>query len=227
MAGITLIQGSTQNASGWDAVASLLRERGHAVATPDLPKNEPQWTLRTYRDFIAARIEPTRPRVVVAHSFCGVFLPLLAEHADVLVFEAGAVPEPGRSFREQFAADPSLFSPEWIASGPRWFDPAAKEALAREFLFHDCAESAIAPALASLDVFDTRALVTEPCPLEAWPSIRSVSIICKGDRTITPDWSRRAAARIGAEVVEIEGGHSPHTCRPREIAAILDDVARA
>ena len=226
MAGITLIQGSTQNASGWDAVAALLRERGHSVVTPDLPKNEPQWTLRTYADFIAQRIEDARPRVLVAHSFCGVFLPLLAEHADVLVFEAGAVPEPRRSFREQFQADPTMFSPEWIASGPRWFDPATKEELAREFLFHDCDEAAIAPALASLELFDTRNLVTEPSPMEAWPAIRSVSIICRGDKTITPQWSRRAAARIGAEVVEIDGGHSPHTCRPAEIGAILDRVAR-
>lgn len=226
MAGITLIQGSTQNASAWDAVAALLRERGHSVAAPDLPKHEDDWTLRTYTDFIAERIAAARPRVVVAHSFCGVFLPLVAWHAEVLVFEAGAVPEPGRSFREQFQADPSMFSPAWIASGPRWFEPSAKEQLAREFLFHDCDEAAIAGALASLEVFDTRHLVTEPSPMTEWPAIRSVSIICRGDRTITPEWSRRAAARIGAEVVEIDGGHSPHTCRPAEIAAILDRVAR-
>lgn len=226
MAGITLIQGSTQNASGWSSVAALLRERGHSVATPDLPKHEPSWTLRTYRDFIAATIDETRPRVVVAHSFCGVFLPLLADRADVLVFEAAVIPEPGRSVRDQFVADATMFSPEWIASGARWFEASTYEALAREFLFHDCDEAAMPAALATLELFDTRGLVTEPSPIETWPRTRCVSIICTQDRTITPGWSRRAAARAGAEVVEIAAGHLPHNSRPQEIAEILDRVAR-
>jgi pimeloyl-ACP methyl ester carboxylesterase len=225
MAGFTLIQGSTQNATAWSAVAALLCERGHSVATPDLPKNEPQWTLRTYADFIGERMDEARPRVLVAHSFCGVFLPLLAGQADLLVFEGGLIPEPGRSVREQFVADASMFSPAWIASGSRWFDPATYAALAREFLFHDCDEATMAPALTTLEVFDTRALVTEPSPLAEWPSIRCASIVCTNDRTITPDWSRRAAARVGAEVIEIDSGHSPHTSRPAAIAAILERLA--
>jgi pimeloyl-ACP methyl ester carboxylesterase len=227
MAGFTLVHGSTQNASAFTAVAEELRALGHSVSVPDLPKNQPSWNLAHYARFIADAIPPPRPRIVVAHSFSGVFLPLVAASADLLVFEAAVVPEPSRSVYEQFLADRSMFSPEWIAAGARWFDPAEQQNLAREFLFHDCPERALAAALATVELVDTRHLTTERCPLAEWPQTSGASIVCDGDRTLSPEWSRAAAVnRLGAAPVELSAGHCPHTSRPKELVEILEHLAR-
>ncbi|HKO55774.1 MAG TPA: alpha/beta hydrolase [Thermoanaerobaculia bacterium] len=217
----TLIHGSTQNAHAWQRVADRLRAQGHVVEAPDLPKNEPTWDLCRYAGFIAERIPAERPRVVVAHSFCGVFLPLIAEHADVLVFDAAIVPEPGRSVREQLVGDPSMFTREWIAAGLRWVDPREHEALAREFLFHDCDADTLRWALTTLELFHIQQLVGERCPLQAWPDVECHSIVPTRDRTVTPEWQRRMARHA----IEIDAGHAPHVSRPEEVSAILHQLS--
>lgn len=78
MAGFTLVHGSTQNGTAWAAVAEQLRTQGHSVSIPELPKNEASWPLSRYADFIDRAVPESRPRLIVAHSFSGVFLPLLA-----------------------------------------------------------------------------------------------------------------------------------------------------
>lgn len=226
MAGFTLIHGSTQNATAWTGVAERLRNCGHSVSLPDLPKSEPSWTLAEYADFIAHAIPAVRPRIVVAHSFSGVFLPLLASSADCLVFEAAVIPEPERSVYDQFVSDRSMFSAAWIESGARWFDPAEQATLAREFLFHDCESDAVLPALKTVELFDTRHLTMEPSPPVDWSSVRWASIVSSKDRTLNPAWSRRVAEkRLGVRPIEIEAGHCPHTSRPDGIAMILRQLA--
>src|SRR5687768_15023954 len=223
MAGFTLIHGSTQS-KAWERVEAGLRQRGHEVVSPELPRSEPDrrlaWGLRQYASFIGDHALTSRPRVIAAHSFSGVFLPLLGDCADMLVFVAAIVPAPGRSVRDQFTADTSMLLPEWVAAGARWFDPRDHEALARQFLFHDCDEATLPWALGTVEVFDTRHLIIEPSPIERWPEVRCASIICTGDRTVSPEWSRRAARSIGAETIEMDAGHCPQTSRPAELATI-------
>ena len=224
MAGFTLIHGSTQNAAGWDAVAAELRAKGHDLVAPDLPKDEPSWTLARYADFIQRSMPASKPRIAVAHSFSGVFLPLL--DADHFVFEAALIPEPGRSVVQQLADDPSMLAPDWLAAGPRWLDASQHEALARQYLFHDCDEVPES-ALRTIEILHTRHLAMEQSPMTSWPQIPSTVIVCTEDRTVRPDWLRRHAQRIGADVVEMKSGHSPHACFAQEVAEVLLRIARS
>lgn len=98
----------------------MLQARGHVVAAPDLPKAAPEWKLGDYAGEIARSVVEPRT-VVVAHSFSGVFLPLVADLREcaLLVSLAAVVPEPGKSVRSQFVEDPAMFDPEWIAAGSR------------------------------------------------------------------------------------------------------------
>jgi pimeloyl-ACP methyl ester carboxylesterase len=164
--------------------------------------------------------------VIAATSFGGVFLPLLAEHADALLYIAAAVPEPGRSVRDQFADDPSMFAPGWVEVGRRWFDESQREVLAREFLFHDCDEARAAWALPTVETFHTQHLVTEPNPMTAWPSIPAVSIVCMHDRTITPGWQERTSERLGMKTVILDAGHCPHVSQPEAVASIASAIIR-
>jgi pimeloyl-ACP methyl ester carboxylesterase len=226
MADFVLIHGSAQSARCWDRVRDALAARGHHVATPELPKKAEDWTLARYAQEIAADVPDlgSVPAVVVAHSFTGVFLPLIAalRPSCTVVFLAAVVPEPGKSVRDQYAEDPGMFHREWIAAGPRWFQATETEGLAREFLFHDCDEETLPWALDTLELFDTRHLVTEPSPVASWPKVRTASIVASGDRTLTADWCTRTTERVlGIAPIPIDAGHCPHVSRPREVAEIL------
>lgn len=227
MAEFVLVHGSGQNADSWSRVGRLLTARGHVVAAPDLPKQASDARLEDHAARIAESIG-SPGAVVVAHSLSGVFLPLVPEvqSCSLLVFLAAVIPEPGESIRGQFTADPTMFSPEWIAAGPRWFDPSERENLAREYLFHDCDEETVAWALESLEPFDTQHLVTQPSPFTEWPRVKAASIVATEDRTLSPDWCRRTSRRIlRQEAIEVTAGHCPQVSYPQEIAALLERLA--
>jgi len=58
------------------------------------------------------------------------------------------------------------------------------------------------------------------------PSIASTSVICTDDRIVSNDWSRRTARdRLGADVIEFPGGHSPYLSRPSDLADVLHALA--
>ena len=46
------------------------------------------------------------------------------------------------------------------------------------------------------------------------------------DKAVTPRTQDRLIARLGADVREIDSGHSPMINHPAEVAAILDESAR-
>jgi len=227
VAQFVLVHGSGQNAGSWSRVASLLKERGHDAAVPDLPKRAADWKLEDHAAEVAKSVAGPGT-VVVAHSFCGTFLPLVANlrECGLLVFLAAVIPEPRKSVRDQHAEDPSMFTEEWIAAGKRWFDKSEEENLAREFLFHDSDEETIAWALTTIELMNTGHLVAEPCPLASWPEVPAASIIASGDRTLTAGWGRRMSRRVlGREAIEVDAGHCPHMSRPRIIADTLEDLA--
>ena len=227
MASFVLVHGSGQNADSWSRVSSVLGARGHEVVAPDLPKQATEWGLEEYAAEIAGAI-PAPHAVVVAHSLCGAFLPLVPPIRDcaMLVFLAAVIPEPGKSIREQFAEDPSMFSPQWLEAGPRWFDKSQVENIAVEFLFHDCDEETLPWALGTIEMIDTQRAITQPSPFTQWPSVPVASIVAAGDRTLTPDWGRRITRRVlGRDAIEVQAGHCPHVSQPGQIADVLERLA--
>ncbi len=226
MSEFVLVHGSGQNAESWSPVAELLRQSGHQVHTPELPKHAMGLKIEDYAAQIAKTV--TQPgAVIVAHSQNGILLPVVAGLCDcaLLVFVAAVIPKPGRCVRDQFTADPSMFSEAWIKAGSRWSDPTQVDDLASEFLFHDCDEPTRLWALKTMDVMSSRDLITELSPLDVWPDIPSQCLVASQDRTLSPDWIRRASLeRLGREAVEIEAGHCPHMSRPAEVAAHLESM---
>ena len=226
MASFVLIHGSGQNAGCWKRVGDLLTARGHSVAAPDLPKKAPDWGLARYAAEIALSVVDPHT-VIVGHSFSGVFPPLVArmKQCGPIVFLAAVIPQPGKSVREQFAEDSGMFSRKWIEAGPRWFDMSQREQIAREFLFHDCDEETLPWALSTMDLFDTRHLVTEPAPIVKWPEVPAASIVCTDDRTLTAEWIKKMSRDLlGREAIEIQAGHCPHVSQPAVVARILEQL---
>jgi pimeloyl-ACP methyl ester carboxylesterase len=217
-----LVHGSTQNSEGWARLVPELGKRGHAVLAVNLPTNEPHSSATRYADFILEAIDRSGHEVgeivVVAHSASGIFLPLVAARRPVarMVFLAALVPELGTSILDQLRADREMLNPEWIGKDPM------EEEVAQRFLFHDCASDVIDWALGTRAVMNVERALEEVCPLAVWPGVPASYVVCAEDRTISPSWSRRVAReRLGAEAIELPGGHCPYVSRPRELAEVL------
>jgi pimeloyl-ACP methyl ester carboxylesterase len=223
MATFCLIHGSTQNPGGWDLLAPELQRRGHRVLLADLPAGVTQCTWQEYCEAVLDACQSANDVILVGHSMSGIFLPLVAagsKRVSKMVFEAAMIPPMGIALLEMVRSDVSIFNPAWIGK-----DPTRDHDVAREFLFHDCSPEITEWALATLRLMIPVRVLNQPIPIEVWPATPSVYILCRDDRTILPEWSRRKAHEmLGVEPLELPGGHCPHVSRPAELADLLNTI---
>ena len=188
----------------------------------DLPVDQPDASATVYAQRIADSLT-SDDAIVVAHSASGMFLPLVPSNRRVarLVFLAAVVPQIGKSVIDQVRSGPEMMNPAWIGT-----NPVSDDSVAMEFLFHDCSAEAARWGMKTRRLMMARQAILEVFPLDNWPVVPCSSIICAGDRTIRPTWSRRVAReRLGVAPIEIEGGHCPHVSRPGVLAQVLDSIS--
>lgn len=223
-----LLHGGLHHGSCWAAVNAELAQAGHRVAAPDLPvDSDAAGALEWARVAIDAiervgmRAEP-EDIVVVAHSIAGLCAPVIAAlyPVDQMVFVGGLLPVPGQSFVEHLAANPDAITfpePQEHGAGPFGLTWES----VREGFYHDCPEPLARRAFDELR-HQSFTVFTERCPIERWPDTPSTYILMRDDRAVGESWARRnAGGRIGARIVELEGGHSPFFSRPAELSAVL------
>lgn len=177
--------------------------------------------------FAAALDENDHDVVAVGHSLGSYALPWVADRRPLRhqVYLCGVVAEPGRTFaelnREQHILNPAY--PGGLAEvpgGTRWVDFD----LAREIFYPDCDADVVAAAIPRLRV-QARSPLTERCTFDRLPSVPVTYVVCAEDRMVDPAWSRRVATgRLGAELVELPGGHSPFYSRPAALADALHQL---
>jgi pimeloyl-ACP methyl ester carboxylesterase len=229
MATFVLIHAAGGAGWDWHLLEPVLRARGHRTVAPDLPGDDDTLTLVDYRDAVLAAVglqdDLVRPVVVVAHSFGAFTGPLVADRleADAIVLVAAMVPAPGErpddwwdrvgyaeAVAEQAAADGGLTGNE---------DPFVE-------YYHDVPRALAEQALARDRAHPSVASGAEPWPLDAWPQIRTGSIVCTEDRLFPPALLRRLAReRLGVEPDEIAAGHCVALSRPDELADLLEAYA--
>jgi hypothetical protein len=159
--------------------------------------------------------------VLVGHSISGLCIPLVASRRAIerMIFLGALLPVPGMSFVEHLQAHPTAITfPPFDAGGTGPFGLTWESV--REGFYHDCP-----PDLARQAFHDMRSqsftAFTETCPLTAWPEVSSTYIVMADDRAVDGDWARRNAIRVGADLLALEGGHSPFFSRPAELAHML------
>jgi pimeloyl-ACP methyl ester carboxylesterase len=227
-----VVHGSMAGPAAYMRLAEELHRRGQRVLLVELPVDRPQLTGTDYARLVAEQLDAglaedgagDEPVVVIAHSASGLLLPLVPSFHPVahLVYLAAGVPQPGMTLDEQLAAEPDMLNPAWVG-----VDPFQDHQAARRFLFHDCDEATARWAIAAQTPWYPEGLYSERCPLAAFPPVASTAIICAADRVIQPAWSRRVAQdRLGAQVVELPGGHCPHVSRPALLAEALIATVR-
>ena len=215
-----LVHGSTQSSRGWDLLIAELERRGQRAVTVDLPADQPDASAMVYAERIATAVPAdSADAIVVAHSASGLFLPLVPSYRQVgrLVFLAAVIPKIGSSLLDQVQEEPDMLNPNW-----RGKDPTKDDAVALEFLFHDCSAEVAALALGTRQLLLAREAMVEVCPLVRWPEVPCSYVLCREDRTIRAEWARRVVpGRLGVAAIEMGGGHCPHVCRAGELADVL------
>jgi pimeloyl-ACP methyl ester carboxylesterase len=211
-----LVHGAWHGAWCWDGVVDELARRGHRGVAVDLPCEDPDAGIDEYAATVVDRLRGVDGDVVlVGHSLGGVTIPVVAERRPVagLVFLCALLPTPG----EPFAADADTFCPDF----PRGRGTQETEA-AIEFFFHDLPRAEAEAAARQLRR-QRAAPFERPNPLRSWPpGGPSRYVLCREDRVVNPDWSRRVAVeRLGVTPIELDGGHSPMLSGPVELVDLL------
>jgi pimeloyl-ACP methyl ester carboxylesterase len=226
-----LVHGAWHGAWCWERLTPLLLRAGHSVVAMDVPIDDNSASFDTYADVVCAALDGCSDDVVlVGHSYGGHTIPLVAARRPVrhLVYLCAYIPDIGRSFTDQLGDDPVMLLPACYASlkldGQSrvvWTDAAA----ARAFMYADCDERTADAAIAQLRPQSAYA-TTLPCSLAEFPDVRSTSIICDDDRLLGHEWATRVAVdRLGADLIELPGSHSPFLSRPPAVADVLLGLA--
>lgn len=225
MATFGLVHGAAHGAWCWKRLVPELEARMHRAVAVDLPCDDVTAGATRYAEVAAAALADVHDELVlVGHSIGGITIPLVPRLRPVarLVYLCGVLPLPGATLAEQYAREQVTvpgFGDEALldAEGRTVWQP---EAAARWF-YDDCDPDDAAWAAGRLRP-QAPAPRLEPFPLTSLPDLPSHYILCRHDRVISPEWSRRAVPeRLGIRPVELPGGHSPFLSRPAELAAAL------
>lgn len=228
MATFVLVHGAWHATWCWERLVPELEARGHGAWTMDLPSDDPGATFETYADVVVAAMKESQADdiVLVGHSLAGMTVPLAAARHPVrrLVYLCALPAIPGVSFADQLRTE-KMLNMEYV-SGMSETDAEGRRAwadaeLARQFMYADCDSDLAEGAIARLRP-QAQSPYSVACPLDDYPSVPTTSIVCSDDRLVNPEWSREfAKARLGAELVQLPGSHSPFMSRPADLAEVL------
>ena len=223
-----LVHGGAQGGWCWEVLVPELEKRGHTAVAPDLPIEDDTAGALEYAKVVVDAIPASEDDVVVVgHSLGGLSIPLVAQLRPVrrLVFLAAMVPAPGMSNLEYLATEPEavVFSgADSLAEGeiPQEDDQLLGWERAKAGFYHDVNDE-VARHVWERFRRQSFTVMTERTPLEVWPDVPSTYILATEDRAVGQEWSRRRAKEMGADLIEMEGSHSPFYSRPGELADVL------
>jgi pimeloyl-ACP methyl ester carboxylesterase len=222
---LVLVHGAFHGAWCFETVEPLFRAQGLRPTSVELPLDTLGGDAATLHGALDRLEEPV---VVLGHSYGGAVVTWGAEHPAVtsLIYVAAVMPDAGEGMAgalavERTTPDPELFEAiEAAGVGPVTIDPAVAAAS-----FYADAEPAQREAWASRLRPSTIGL-GEVVPHAAWRSRPSDYVVCLDDAGLPADLQRSIAARAGAAVHEIPGGHSPFLVRPEAFADLVTSIVR-
>jgi pimeloyl-ACP methyl ester carboxylesterase len=228
MSVFALVHGGAHGGWCWELLVPELEKRGHSAVAPDLPIEDDTAGAAEYAEVVVDALRASGDDViVVGHSLGGLCIPTVAQLRPVrrLVFLAAMVPVPGMSNLEYLATEPEavIFSgTESLAEGemPHEDDQTVGWERARAGFYHDVPDGTARHAWERLRR-QSFTVMTERTPLEVWPDVPSTYILMTEDRAVGQEWSRRRAKEIGADLIEMDGSHSPFYSRPGDLADLL------
>jgi pimeloyl-ACP methyl ester carboxylesterase len=196
----------------------------------DLPVDDGDATFEDYADAVLGSYPADlEDAVLVGHSLGAMVLPLVATSrpASLLVFLCGVIPNiEGKPWDgAPPMSRPEAYETETLDDGSSVFRTLES---ARLSFYADCDPQDAAWAFERLRPQNSRSLWDRPYPLTQLPDTPRVAIAGVDDAAITIEFSRAVTRpRLGVDPIEIPGAHSPFLARPRELASLLDGLARS
>lgn len=241
MADFVLVHGACHGAWCWAKLIPELEALGHKATAIDLPglgedKTPAEdvtfdMTIGRVVDLLQKQPEPV---ILVGHSLGGVSITAAAERAPEairrLVYLTAALPSNGLTLDQLYASAntfPETPDRAAIRSTDGLTMSFAPENARRRF-YHDCSDEDFAFAMAHLKPQPTvmRRTVIEFTP-ERWGRVPRAYIHCTDDRSIAYQFQKDMVARNPCDpVVTMTTAHSPFFAAPKELAGILDGIAR-
>ncbi len=235
MTTFALVHGAWHGGWCWGKVAPLLRQAGHDAVAPDLPIDDGSADFDTYADVMCGALHGCdNDVVVVGHSLGGPTAALVAARRPVrhLMYLCAVIPASGLSLIDQFQVQPDMITPDFVKGWTKGLSEPDDQGrtvwvnfdFVRKMFYADCDDRTVGAALDHL-----RPQAAHPwtlsCSLTEPPSVPCTYVVCANDQIITPEWSRRTARDIGADLVELPGSHSPLLSRPEAVVEVLLAVA--
>jgi pimeloyl-ACP methyl ester carboxylesterase len=220
---VVIVHGAFADGSGWQRVADILNKDGYKVSVVQEP-------LTSLADDVAAtrRVLEMQagPSILVGHSYGGVVITEAGDAPNVaaLVYVAAFIPEQGESALDLLSTMPPANDDARVTKdGYLYIDPAAFPA--------DFAAD-IPPAHANFMAHSQPMLAAKPAAsaqvtTAAWRHKKSWALVATQDRNINPDLERRMAQRAGSETVEVPASHAVYMSKPREVARLIEQAAKA
>jgi len=218
---IVLVHGAFADGSGWKPVADALQHDGYTVYVVQ----EPETTFEA--DVAATRLVLDRagPCVLVGHSYGGMIITEAGVHPSVksLVYVAAFEPEVGESAAELNGKKPAAAKSIVPVGGgylqvkpesfPEDFASDVPKPLAR-FM-------AISQVPISVEAFGAKATAV------AWSKKPSYGVVAQQDRMINPDLERFMTGRAKSQTIELHGSHAVFLSHPKQVAALIEQAAKA
>jgi pimeloyl-ACP methyl ester carboxylesterase len=192
----------------------------------DLPCDDITATIEDDVDVIEKAIPPDAGDDVVgvAHATGGLHLAFLAHRRALrhAVYVCALVPSPGKTLVDVMATEPDMYVEGGLTETYQ-VDDLGRSVFSEEQLIADFSVDC------PLDEAKYYATLSRPQKLTTFmethpplPDVPSTYIVGRRDITLNPEWSRRVARdRLGAEVVELDTGHTPMLCEASAVADVL------
>jgi pimeloyl-ACP methyl ester carboxylesterase len=223
---IVLVHGAWADGSGWRGVYDNLVKDGFKVTIVQEPETSFRDDVTAVKRILALQDGPS---ILVAHSYGGAVITEAGTDPSVagLVYIAAHMPDVGENEADDGKRFPSDLSRSGAikktADGFTYLDPTQfHEYFAADLSAEQAAFMARSQVLNAADNF--KAVIATA----AWREKPSWMVVAGADRTINPDLERFYAKRAHSQTVEVVGAsHSVYVSHPKEVAAVIEEAARA
>lgn len=219
---VVLVHGAFADASGWQAVISLLQQDGFKVVAVQNTLFSVAADVATTKRVIDAQ---TGPVIVVAHSYGGAVMTGAAAgnpNVRALVYVAALGLDVGEAAGPLFQQYPSPALAKFVpdAAGFLYIDPAAyPDVFAPDIPRRQAEAMAVAQKPIAATAFG------ETLQNAAWKTIPSWFIVAQDDQVINPDLERFFARRMNARITEMKSSHAVLLSHPQAVAKLIRQVA--
>ncbi|MFF4593609.1 alpha/beta fold hydrolase [Amycolatopsis sp. CA-161197] len=230
---VVLVHGAFADASGWQAVAAGLRERGYPVFAPANLLRGVAADAGYLRDFVSTIGGDV---VLVGHSYGGCVITNASTgnpNVRALVYIAAFAPDEGETLLDSFALGGGTSElGERLVRRPY---PGAPEGDADGYIdlgpFHRlfCADvdADLAAFMAVAQRGFALSCLSTPSGVPGWRTIPSWYLVAADDATIPPEAERVMAKRAGAQTVEVASSHVAMISKPAETIDLIVAAAGA